>query len=155
MLIVVVPYPEKIPEGFNPENYGWVKKTMLKVHEPMRIKEQLQNPTVPTFFVTSKNIENIKSKHDQRVQRTSEEIREQANTFFKAKKYIKAIHLYENALASIHKPDCRKMSVLYSNAAACLFELQLYNSCIMLSDIAIMVDPVYNKGYYRKLRSLF
>ena len=47
------------------------------------------------------------------------------------------------------------MSVLYSNAAACLFELQLYNSCIMLSDIAIMVDPVYNKGYYRKLRSLF
>ena len=32
MLILVVPYPEKIPEGFNAENYGWVKKTMIKVH---------------------------------------------------------------------------------------------------------------------------
>ena len=60
----------------------------------MKIKEPIQAPTVPTFFAVVKNIENIKAKHEQRVQRTSEEIREQANTFFKAKKYIKAIHLY-------------------------------------------------------------
>lgn len=58
------------------------------------------------------------------------------------------------ALANIYWPDIRQQSVLYSNAAACLFELRLYQSCIMLSDLAILLDASYNKGYYRKIRSL-
>lgn len=38
--------------------------------------------------------------------------------------------------------------------AACLLELRLYESCIILSDIAINIDPTYNKAYYRKIRGL-
>lgn len=62
--------------------------------------------------------------------------------------------MYEAALTNIHHYDQRKLSILYSNAAACLFELRLYDSCMILSEIAIMIDPTYNKGYYRKIRSL-
>ena len=58
------------------------------------------------------------------------------------------------ALANIYWPDPRQQSVLYSNAAACLFELRLYQSCIILCDLAILLDPSYNKGYYRKIRCL-
>jgi hypothetical protein len=46
------------------------------------------------------------------------------------------------------------LAVLYSNAAACFFELRLYTSCATLSEISCMLDPSYSKGYYRKLRSL-
>lgn len=153
LVILILSYPQSVShEEVNIDNYGIVKKSVIKVHEPFCIKEEPQ--IVPTIIAPLANFIHLKAKQDSKIKRTAEELREQANSFFKARKYVEAIHLYENALASIHRPDSRRLSILYSNAAACLFELRLYTSCIILSEVSIMIDPTYNKGYYRKLRSL-
>ena len=50
--------------------------------------------------------------------------------------------------------DRKVLSILYSNSAACLFELKLYESCSILSSIAVSMDQLYSKAYYRKIKSL-
>lgn len=74
------------------DSYELGKKSVIRVHEPFKVKEEQQ--IVPTLVVSLPNLEVVKGKQEQRVKRTSEELREQANTFFKAKKYVEAIHLY-------------------------------------------------------------
>lgn len=114
---------------------------------------QEEGQVLPTLVVKEERVI-IVSKSDGRGRRSVQDLREQANNYFKAGRFLDAINLYEKALASLYKPNPRQQAVLYSNAAACLFELRLFQSCVSLSDLAIRADPSYSKGYYRKIRSL-
>lgn len=50
--------------------------------------------------------------------------------------------------------DCKTRSILYSNSAACLYEMNLFEASLKYSSIAIRIDPSYDKAYTRKINSL-
>jgi hypothetical protein len=126
-------------------------KVQIRVANPFR--REVENEFIPQLIFLSEYLTIINSETTERVAVSSDQLREQANFFFKNKKYVEAILKYEQSLAHILGPSPKNRSILYSNTAACLFELRLFNSCSIYADLAVITDPSYNKGYYRKINS--
>lgn len=126
-------------------------RVQIRIANPFR--RETDSEYIPQLFFLSDYITIISSESLERVSATSDQLREQANVFFKNRKYVEAILKYEQALAHILGPSPKNRSILYSNTAACLFELRLFNSCALYADLAVLTDPTYNKGYYRKINS--
>jgi tetratricopeptide (TPR) repeat protein len=116
----------------------------------------MEEEKLPYLILTTESITIVQTGSVDKVvsKANSESLRERANNFFKTKKYVEAILLYEQSLMHLHDPSHRNRSILFSNTAACLYELKLYKSCMIYADLAILADPSYNKGYYRKINSL-
>jgi hypothetical protein len=126
-------------------------RVQIRIANPFR--REVEAEFLPQLFFLSDYITIISSEASERATATSDQLREQANNFFKNRKYVEAILKYEQALAHILGPSPKNRSILYSNTAACLFELRLFNSCALYADLAVLTDPGYNKGYYRKINS--
>ena len=45
-------------------------------------------------------------------------------------------------------------SILYSNSAACLYEMNLFEASLKYSNMAIKINGSYSKAYFRKINSL-
>lgn len=50
--------------------------------------------------------------------------------------------------------DRRDRAILYSNSAACLYEMRLYRQAVRYADLAIRIDMSYSKAYFRKINAL-
>ena len=122
---------------------------VVEVNQPFR--RSIEEASLPSLLVSWKNVDVVSGGG---AEGNSEEHREKANGFFKAGKYVQAIRLYEQALRGLLGPAKRVRAILYSNTAACLYELRLFHSCCLYAGVATVVDPSYSKGYYRKIHSL-
>lgn len=79
---------------------------------------------------------------------TMEELKNEANEHFKKGRYQEAIDYYTKA---IEAGDVGKESALcYGNRSFAAFKLEQYGQAIEDSNCAIMIDPTYIKGYYRR-----
>lgn len=82
-------------------------------------------------------------------------MKEKANLLFKNKLFFEAYCMYEFALCNNHEAQqSYQRAILYSNSAACLYQLRLFSSSVLYCDLAIKSDPNYVKGYTRKLNCL-
>lgn len=128
----------------------------IRVSNPFRRK--IENEYIPYLIFCTESInvmiQNALSKKINNIKQNSDNLRERANNFFKNKKYVEAIMLYEKSLMHISDLNSKNRSILFSNTAACLYQLKLYKSCSIYADLAIMADKSYNKGYFRKINSL-
>jgi hypothetical protein len=63
--------------------------------------------------------------------------------------------MYEFALCNTHQiQKSYERAILYSNSAACLYELRLFSSSVLYCNLAIKSDARYPKGYSRKINCL-
>ncbi|KAI8617507.1 serine/threonine-protein phosphatase 5-like protein [Chytriomyces sp. MP71] len=75
----------------------------------------------------------------------AEEIKEQANKSFAAKKYAEAVELYTSAIS--FNP---KNPAYYSNRAFAYIRSEFYGAAITDAETAIALDPKFTKAYYRR-----
>ncbi|XJO73944.1 hypothetical protein BDV3_004840 [Batrachochytrium dendrobatidis] len=75
----------------------------------------------------------------------AEEIKNEANKLFAAKKFEKAIEKYTEAIS--HNPT---NAAYYANRAFAYTKQELYAAAVLDASDAIMIDSSYIKGYYRR-----
>jgi len=76
-------------------------------------------------------------------QNEADELKNQANKLFEARKYPDAVETYTKAI------DLSPNAILYSNRAFAHIKMENFGSAIIDAQKAIELDPKYVKGYYR------
>lgn len=87
---------------------------------------------------------------DPEAEQKSNDIKVQANAFLTAGKYLEAIRLYSEALE--HTPT---NAIVLANRAQSFLKVENYGLAIVDADAAILADPTYAKGYYRRASANF
>ncbi|KAJ7543418.1 hypothetical protein O6H91_09G037500 [Diphasiastrum complanatum] len=75
----------------------------------------------------------------------SKSLREEGNAFFKAGKYLKAAAVYTQAI----KADPSN-AALYSNRSAAFLNLLKVTKALSDAEMAVQLNPTWEKGYFRK-----
>lgn len=77
------------------------------------------------------------------------------NEYFKNNDFINALNYYEYGLACCHKySDSSTRTILYSNSAASMYKLNLFDNSLKYCAIAIKIDRNYYKSYAWKVHCL-
>ena len=62
---------------------------------------------------------------------------------------------YEYAMTLCRESEeSQTRAILYTNSAACLYEMNLFEASLKYSNMAIRINSVYSKAYARKINSL-
>lgn len=87
---------------------------------------------------------------DPDAEKKSNELKLQANDFLTAGKYLEAIRLYSEALE--YTPT---NAIVLANRAQSFLKVENYGLAIVDADAAILSDPTYAKGFYRRASANF
>jgi serine/threonine-protein phosphatase 5 len=87
---------------------------------------------------------------DSEANERSTELKVQANDFLTAGRYLEAIRLYSEALE--YTPT---NAIVLSNRSQAFLKVENYGLAIVDADAAILADPRYAKGYYRRASANF
>jgi len=98
----------------------------------------------------SNHSETLDHSSDSRGDQKSAELKQQANDFLSAGKYLQAIRLYSEALE--HTPT---NAIILSNRAQAFLKVENYGLAIVDANAAILADPSYAKGFYRRASANF
>lgn len=98
----------------------------------------------------SNHSETLDPSSDSRDDQKSAELKQQANDFLSAGKYLQAIRLYSEALE--YTPT---NAIILSNRAQAFLKVENYGLAIVDANAAILADPSYAKGFYRRASANF